>query len=119
VARRTIVTDDEDAIRSTLRDAIAETDVVVTSGGTGLTRDDVTIEAVRSLLRTELPGVGEHFRRLSHEQIGTSAMLSRATAGVVDGTAIFAFPGSPDAVELGVERVMLPELDHVLHLARR
>ncbi|SFR88231.1 molybdenum cofactor biosynthesis protein B [Halomicrobium zhouii] len=114
-----IVTDDEDEIAETIDSLLGDVDVVVTSGGTGLTPDDVTVEALRPLLEKELPGVGEYFRRLSHEQVGTMAMLSRATAGVADGTAVYAFPGNPDAVELGVEKVLLPEIDHVLGLARR
>lgn len=119
VVTQQLVEDDRDAIAETVDSLVGDVDVVVTSGGTGLTPDDVTVEAVRPLLDKELPGVGEYFRRLSHEQVGTVAMLSRATAGVADGTAIYAFPGSPDAVELGVEDVLLPEIDHVLGLARR
>ena len=119
VAEQQVVADDQDAITEAVDSLVGDVDVVVTSGGTGLTPDDVTVEAVRPLLEKELPGVGEYFRRLSHDQVGTVAMLSRATAGVVNGTAIFAFPGNPDAVELGVEEVLLPEIDHVLELARR
>ena len=119
VVTRQLVADDRDAVAGVVDSLVGDVDVVVTSGGTGLTPDDVTVEAVRPLFDTELPGVGEYFRRLSHEQVGTRAMLSRATAGVADGTAIYAFPGSPDAVELGVEDVLLPEIDHVLGLARR
>jgi len=119
VAIHEIVGDDRGAITEAVDDLVGTVDVVVTSGGTGLTPDDVTVEAFRPLLDKELPGVGEYFRRLSHEQVGTMAMLSRATAGVADGTAIYAFPGNPDAVELGVVAVLLPEIDHVLGLARR
>ncbi|MFB6120592.1 MAG: molybdenum cofactor synthesis domain-containing protein [Halobacteriaceae archaeon] len=114
------VADDEDAIRTVVSEHVAEgADAVVTTGGTGLTPDDVTVEAVRPLLEKELPGVGEHFRRLSHERVGTAAMLSRATGGVVDGSAVFCLPGSPDAAELGVEEVVLPEVGHVASLAGR
>lgn len=119
VTEQEIVGDDREAIAETVESFVGDVDVVVTSGGTGLTPDDVTVEAVRPLLDKELPGVGEYFRRLSHEQVGTMAMLSRATAGVADDTAIYAFPGNPDAVELGIEAVLLPEIDHVLELSRR
>jgi len=121
VAEVAIVDDDEGEIRAAVRERVADDaiDAVVSTGGTGVTPDDVTIDAVGPMLDPELPGIGEYFRRLSHEQIGTAAMLSRATGGVIDGTAVYAFPGSPDAIELGVERVVLPELDHVLGLARR
>jgi molybdenum cofactor biosynthesis protein B len=119
VAVTDVVTDDEAAIRERVEALCAEVDVVVTTGGTGLTPDDVTIDAVRPLLDPEIPGVGEYFRRLSHEQVGTAAMLTRATAGIVGETAVYAFPGSPDAIELGVEDVLLPEVGHVVGLARR
>jgi len=91
VTEQEIVGDDREAIAETVESFVGDVDVVVTSGGTGLTPDDVTVEAVRPLLDKELPGVGEYFRRLSHEQVGTMAMLSRATAGVADDTAIYAF----------------------------
>ncbi len=114
-----VVSDDETAVREAVDSCVGDVDAVVTTGGTGLTSDDVTVEAIRPLLDAELPGVGEYFRRLSHERVGTAAMLTRATGGVADGTAVYAFPGDPDAVRLGVERVLLPEIHHVLALARR
>ncbi|WP_372479953.1 molybdenum cofactor biosynthesis protein B [Halomicrobium sp. HM KBTZ05] len=125
VAVTDVVADDEAAIRERVETLAGEradgetVDVIVTTGGTGLTPDDVTIEAIRPLLDPEIPGVGEYFRRLSHEQVGTAAMLTRATAGIVGETAVYAFPGSPDAIALGVESVLLPEVGHVVGLARR
>jgi len=119
VAETAVVTDDEGKIRERVEDLVDAVDVIVTTGGTGLTDDDVTIEAVRPLLDPEIPGVGEYFRRLSHEQVGTAAMLSRATAGIAGETAVYAFPGSPDAIGLGIEDVLLPEVGHVVGLARR
>lgn len=111
------VPDDADAVRERVRGV--EADAVVTTGGTGLTDDDVTVEAVRPLFEREMPGFGEYFRRLSHEQVGTPAMLSRATAGVTDDAAVYALPGNPDAVELGVTECVVPELGHVVSLIRR
>lgn len=119
VVTQQLVGDDRDAIAVEVESLVGDVDVVLTSGGTGLTPDDVTVETLRPLLDKELPGVGEYFRQLSHDQVGTMAMLSRATAGVADGTAIYAFPGNPAAVELGVEEVLLPEIDHILELSRR
>ena len=120
VADYDTVADDVKEIRTAVRSQInAGADAVITTGGTGLTPDDVTVEALRPLFDTELPGVGEYFRRLSHDRVGTAAMLSRATGGVVDGAAVFALPGSPDAIELGVEEVALPEVGHIVSLARR
>lgn len=109
------VPDDRSEIQRRLREL--DVDVVLTTGGTGLTPDDVTVEAVRALFEKEIPGFGEHFRRLSHESVGTPAMLSRATAGVVNGTLVYALPGNPDAVSLGVDEVVLPEVEHAVALA--
>ena len=111
------VPDEEDAIRQRVMEV--STDVTVTAGGTGLTPDDVTVEALRPLFGKEIPGFGEYFRRLSHEDVGTPAMLSRATAGVVDEMVVYALPGSKGAVELGVEHAILPEMGHAVALAQR
>jgi len=119
VATRDVIGDDVAAIREAVESLRGEVDVIVTTGGTGLTDDDVTIEALDPLLSPEIPGIGEYFRRLSHDQVGTAAMLTRATAGIAGETAIYAFPGSPDAIRLGVEDVLLPEVGHVVGLARR
>lgn len=112
-----VVADDVAAIREHVR--ACEADALVSSGGTGLTPDDVTVEAVTPLFDREIPGFGEYFRRLSHRDVGTPAMLSRATAGVVDGTVVYALPGNPDAVELGVDACVLPELEHTVSLVQR
>lgn len=94
-------------------------DLILLTGGTGVSRRDVTPEAVRPLLDKELPGFGELFRRLSHEEIGTAAALSRAVAGIVNGRLLVALPGSPAAVTLGLEKILLPELAHFLFELRK
>ena len=121
VVWRRIVRDDLQEIRDGVRDAVhpPEVDCLLVTGGTGVARRDSTIEAVQPLLEKELPGFGELFRHLSFQQIGPAAMLSRATAGVIAGRAVFLLPGSPDALELAVERLILPELGHLLAQARR
>jgi len=119
VTTQDVIGDDADAIREAVESLRGEVDVIVTTGGTGLTDDDVTIEALDPLLSPEIPGIGEYFRRLSHDQVGTAAMLTRATAGIAGETTIYAFPGSPDALAVGVEDVLLPEVGHVVGLARR
>lgn len=121
VVWRRIVRDDLQEIRDGVRDAIhpPEVDCVLVTGGTGVARRDSTIEAVRPMLEKELPGFGELFRQLSFQQIGPAAMLSRATAGVVAGRAVFLLPGSPAALELAVTQLILPELGHLLGQARR
>ncbi len=88
--------------------------VIITNGGTGISRRDSTFEAIDSLLEKRLPGFGELFRMLSFAEIGPAAMLSRATAGTYAGSLIFCLPGSPNAVQLGIDRLILPELAHLV-----
>jgi molybdenum cofactor biosynthesis protein B len=94
-------------------------DAVVASGGTGLSGRDRSVEAVRGLFEITIEGFGELFRMLSFEEVGSAAMLSRAVAGVVRGTPVFLLPGSPAAVTLGMERLVLPEIGHVIGELRR
>jgi molybdenum cofactor biosynthesis protein B len=121
VVDRVYLPNDVRAIREEVRSAVfkGSADVVVISGGTGLGSRDVTVEAVSPLLEKVLPGFGELFRRLSYEAVGTSAIASRALAGVSNGVLVFALPGSPDAVRLALERVILPESPHLLKMVRR
>jgi molybdopterin adenylyltransferase len=120
VVSQAIVPDDRDAIRQ----AIAATcegdlaDAVVTTGGTGLAPRDVTYEAVTGLLDKVLDGFGEAFRRLSWDEVGARAVLSRAVAGTYRGRFVAALPGSPKAVTLAVDRVLAPILEHAVALAR-
>jgi molybdenum cofactor biosynthesis protein B len=86
---------------------------IITTGGTGIAKRDSTYEAITALLEKRLDGFGELFRMLSYEQVGPAAMLSRATAGVASGCAIFMLPGSEAAVRLAMERLILPELGHI------
>ena len=121
VVVRELIGDDYDSVQGAV-DRLArrkDTDVVVTTGGTGVTPDDVTPEAVRTLLAKPLPGFGELFRRLSYEEVGTRTIGSRATAGVVSATAVFCLPGSENAVRLGVDEIILPEVGHLVGLAGR
>lgn len=89
-------------------------DAILVNGGTGIARRDSTYEAIATLLDKRLDGFGELFRMLSYQEIGPAAMLSRALAGVKGGVAIFALPGSPAAVRLAVDRLLLPELGHIV-----
>jgi len=94
-------------------------DVVISTGGTGISRRDSTYEAVASMLEKRLDGFGELFRYLSFAEIGSPAMLSRAVAGLYRGLVIFALPGSPQAVRLAMEKLIGPELGHLTFEARR
>ncbi|MCW8139664.1 MAG: molybdenum cofactor biosynthesis protein MoaB [Planctomycetota bacterium] len=110
-----IVKDDPAQIRAAVLEAIAAgAQAVITSGGTGLTSRDSTFEVVSALIERPIPGFGELFRWLSFQEVGSAAMISRATAGVVQGAVVFALPGSPNGVQLALERLVLPELSHVL-----
>lgn len=116
-----IVKDDADAIRTAIQAALARgARVVITTGGTGLTSRDVTPEAIAPLVVRPIPGFGELFRLLSWEQVGSAAMLSRATAAVIQGNAVlFALPGSPAGVRLAMERLVAPELPHLMEQLSR
>jgi len=87
---------------------------IITTGGTGLTKRDVTIEVVSELLEKELQGFGELFRRKSYEDIGTASILSRAIAGVKRQKAVFCLPGSPSAVRLALTDIIMPEIAHIM-----
>jgi molybdenum cofactor biosynthesis protein B len=89
------------------------------TGGTGISSRDQTYETVTGLLTKPLPGYGELFRMLSYEEIGAAAMLSRATGGVMGRTVVLTMPGSRAAVSLAMEKVILPELSHLVREARR
>ncbi len=113
IVERAIVTDDVELIRGFVRAAIAaaDTDVVLITGGTGLTRRDVTPEAVAPLVTKSIPGFGELFRQLSFAEIGPSTIQSRADAAFCENLLVFLLPGSPSAVRLALERIIVPELD--------
>jgi len=113
VAARTILTDDVEKLRKQLRTWIKDknVDAVITTGGTGLTKRDVTPEAVEPLFTRAIPGFGELFRWLSFEEIGTSTIESRALAGVADDTLVFCLPGSTGACRTGMDKIILPQLN--------
>ena len=114
VIERKIVTDDVDQIESAVGHWIAdrEVDVVVATGGTGVTGRDVTPEAFETLYEKAIPGFGELFRWLSFQKIGTSTIQSRATAGVAGGTYLFALPGSPGACKDAWDDILVHQLDY-------
>src|SRR5689334_2776213 len=118
VVASTIVADDAEAIRSAVLAAARAGDAraVIVTGGTGIAPRDVTIESLASEWAKELPGFGEIFRALSFAEIGPAAFLSRATAGVIAGAFVALLPGSPAACVLALERLIVPELGHVVSL---
>jgi len=120
VTLRLLIPDDKRLIEESLKEALEseKVDVIITCGGTGISPTDVTIETVQPLLEKELQGFGELLRKISYEQIGSSALLTRAIAGVSKGKAVFCIPGSPQAVSLALETLILAEAPHVIKHAR-
>ncbi|WP_411843455.1 molybdenum cofactor biosynthesis protein B [Salinicoccus sp. HZC-1] len=112
-----IVADDKEEITKAMERLLdKDIDAIITTGGTGIARRDVTIEAVRPLFDKEIEGFGEIFRMLSFtEDIGSRSILSRAAAGTSGRTVIFTLPGSTGAVKLAMERLVVPELNHCVH----
>jgi molybdenum cofactor biosynthesis protein B len=121
VVVREVVADEFDGVQGTVDRLVDRDDVdcVVTTGGTGVTPDDVTVEAVTPLLDKELPGFGELFRAMSREEIGTMVVGTRATAGVAGGVPVFCLPGSENAARLGSEEIIVEEAGHLAGLASR
>lgn len=121
VTSRDILPDDRVLIGKFVGNSIGseEVDVIIVCGGTGVSLKDVTIETVRPMLIKTLPGFGELFRKLSYDEIGSAAIMTRALAGTTDqGKAVFCIPGSPQAVNLAMKKLILPETGHILKHAR-
>ena len=121
VVAREIVRDEATSIRTTLVDLLARSDVdaVVTTGGTGISDRDTTYEVVERMVEKRLDGFGELFRMLSYEEIGAAAILSRALAGAVGTKLVASLPGSRNAVRLGTEKLLVPEIAHIVFELRK
>ncbi|MBV8781255.1 MAG: MogA/MoaB family molybdenum cofactor biosynthesis protein [Phycisphaerae bacterium] len=116
VVSRQLIRDDPAALARLLEPMLpgSDVDVIITTGGTGISQRDQTIDAIDRLIEHPLPGFGELFRMLSWQQIGSAAMLSRAVGGIAKGKVIFALPGSTNAVELAMNQLILPQLAHLV-----
>lgn len=116
-----IVRDDPTVILPVLESLLPRPEIgaIIINGGTGVARRDVTFDVVQRKLEKVLPGFGELFRLLSFEEIGSAAMLSRAVAGTVGDTAVFSLPGSRGAVRLAMERLIIPEMPHIVFELRK
>jgi len=121
VAGRMLVKDEPDLVRRTVERQLATGDaqVIIATGGTGITSRDSTYEAIVGLLNKRLDGFGELFRMLSFQQIGSAAMMSRACAGLAAGRIVISLPGSEAAVRLAMERLVIPELGHLVEQASK
>jgi molybdenum cofactor biosynthesis protein B len=115
-----ILKDEPTQISAAVRTLLDQSDVdaVIINGGTGIAPRDTTFEAIQGILEKEISGFGELFRMLSYQDIGSAAMMTRATAGVAKGKIIISLPGSTGAVELGMTKLVLPELGHMLFVLR-
>jgi molybdenum cofactor biosynthesis protein B len=115
---RKLIPDSRNVLRAALRELVRDKKVhaVITTGGTGLSPTDITIEAVHSMLDKELPGFNSLFMLLSYPQVKSASMLSRALAGTIKRKVIFCLPGSPRACKLAMDSLILPELGHALML---
>jgi len=120
VSGHTIVRDDAEMVRDVVvrQLASADTQAIITTGGTGITSRDSTYEAISGMLHKRLDGFGELFRMLSYHDIGASAMMSRACAGLVAGRIVIALPGSEAAVRLAMNKLVVPELRHMVQQAQ-
>ena len=121
IARYEIIKDEPSEIQKLLREAASDDSIetVIINGGTGISRRDATFEAIDALIEKRLDGFGEIFRYLSYNEIGSPAMLSRATAGLYQGKVIFSLPGSRGAVQLAMEELILPEIGHIVGEMRK
>ena len=114
IVGRQIVRDEPSLVRDFVEKHAPAAQVIITTGGTGITSRDTTYEAISGLLEKTLDGFGELFRMLSYDEIGAAAMLTRACAGTIGKTIVFVLPGSPHAVALAMDKLILPEIGHVV-----
>ncbi|MFB6187347.1 MAG: molybdenum cofactor biosynthesis protein B [Halobacteriaceae archaeon] len=120
VAVRELTSDDFDQVQNIVHRFVQrnDVDIVITTGGTGVSPDDITVEAILPMFDKQLPGFGELFRQLSRDEIGTRIISTRSTAGIINGVPVFCLPGSTSAVDLGVSEIILQEANHLVTLAQ-
>lgn len=118
LTKKVIVPDEKQKIIDVINDFIADEsiDIIISTGGTGISSRDITYEAIHPLLDKEIDGFGEIFRQLSYQEIGSAAILSRAFSGVIKQKVIFCLPGSPNACKLALEKIILKESGHALKM---
>ena len=121
IVKRTLLKEDPQQITEAVQQLAIDpsVEVILMTGGTGISRRDNTYEIIAGMLTRQMPGYGELFRTLSYQEIGPAAMLSRAQAGLLEQTLLFTMPGSPGAVRLAMEKLILPELGHLLQESQR
>ncbi len=120
VARRELISDDRRMLKKVLGSLFQDAglDAIIISGGTGIASSDITVEVAEGMFTKKIDGFGELFRHMSFKEIGSSAMISRATAGIYRNKIVFCLPGSIDAVRLGMTRLIVPEILHLVKHAK-
>jgi len=119
VTCKEIIPDEKGTIQMEAKRRIEEgNDAIIFIGGTGLSKTDLTYEAIMEIVEKNMEGFGEIFRMLSYREIGSAAIMSRAIAGILNGRLLVAIPGSPNAIPIALERLILPELRHIIFHAR-
>ncbi len=115
VAAYRLIKDEPDQVAMALDEfsQLSSVRLILFNGGTGISPRDTTYDVISRMLEKTLPGFGELFRMLSYQEVGAAAMLSRATAGVYNGTLVFSMPGSPNAVQVALEKLIIPEFNHL------
>jgi molybdenum cofactor biosynthesis protein B len=116
VANRSVVPNDGNMIRAEIEKQLENSvvQIIITSGGTGISSKDRTVDTATGLFERELPGFGELFRRFSYDEVGANVIISRSVAGIAKGKVIFCLPGSKNAVRLALGKIILPSLGHIL-----
>ncbi|MCW4032878.1 MAG: MogA/MoaB family molybdenum cofactor biosynthesis protein [Candidatus Bathyarchaeota archaeon] len=120
IVNRRLILDDKKMIQKAVKEVLHDTKIeaIIITGGTGIAPRDVTIESIKEFLDKEIPGFGELFRKMSFDEIGSAAMMTRALAGIANNKPIFCMPGSPNAVEKAMECLIIPEIGHVIKHAK-
>jgi molybdenum cofactor biosynthesis protein B len=114
-----LIKNEPETVQVTIKELAAEVDFIITTGGTGMSPRDLTIEACRPLFTKELEGFGDVFRLISYQEVGSAAILSRATGGSMGRALVFCLPGSKAAVRLAAEKLILPEVKHLISQVRK
>jgi len=109
-----LVKDEAEEIAAAISQLSAKSEILITTGGTGISRRDTTVDVAKSMIESEIPGFGEIFRVLSFEEVGAASMLSRATAGILNSCILFCLPGSLNAVKLATNKLIAPEAQHLV-----
>ncbi|MFA6089366.1 MAG: molybdenum cofactor biosynthesis protein B [Candidatus Woesearchaeota archaeon] len=114
IIEHVVIPDEGKLLVKEIKKLTSKAKVIITTGGTGIAKRDITVDSLEKLFNKKITAFSSIFAKLSYDDIGSSAIMSRATAGIINQTVIFCLPGSPKAVELGVKKLILPEIGHIV-----